>query len=154
VGGTPLYGAENKLGRLEALRLYTLGSAKLSREENRKGSLSSGMYADMAVLSEDYFTVPEDSIKNITSLLTILGGQAVYAAEEFSQLHQGKELPVSPDWAPVGYYGGYYLPSKHDFCHCHRRHLKKASLDSLLGINVKKTKPLNPWSFGCDCFAY
>ncbi len=83
VGGTALYGEENKVDRLEALRLYTLGSAKLSREENSKGSLSTGMYADMAVLSHDYFTVPEDSIKNITSLLTILGGKVVYAAENF-----------------------------------------------------------------------
>ena len=55
VGGTALYGDENKLERLEALRLYTLGSAKFSREENSKGSLSIGMYADMAVLSQDYF---------------------------------------------------------------------------------------------------
>jgi len=77
VGGTALYGKENKLERLDALRLYTLGSAKLSREDNEKGSLSIGKYADLAVLSEDYFTVPEDSIKNITSLLTILDGNVV-----------------------------------------------------------------------------
>ena len=128
VGGTALYGDENKLERLEALRLYTLGSAKLSREENHKGSLSTGMYADMAVLSQDYFTVPEDSIKNITSLLTILGGKVVYAAEEFSELDQGKDLPVSPDWAPVRHYGGYYQPTKHDFCSCHCKHAKKVLL--------------------------
>lgn len=53
----------------------------------------------MAVLSQDYFSVPEDSIKNLTSLLTILGGKVVYAADEFSELDQGKDLPVSPDWS-------------------------------------------------------
>lgn len=154
VGGTALYGDENKVERLEALRLYTLGSAKFSREENRKGSLSIGMYADMAVLSQDYFTVPEDSIKNITSLLTILGGKVVYASDEFSELDQGKALPVSPDWAPVRHYGGYYQPPTHHFCSCHNKQAKKNSLDTLLGITCKETTPLNPWSFGCDCFAY
>lgn len=149
VGGTPLYGDENKVDRLDALRLYTLGSAKLSREDDRKGSLSTGMYADLAVLSHDYFTIPDDSIKNITSLLTILGGKVVYAAEEFSPLDQAQELPVSPDWAPVRHYGGYYHPRT---CQCH--HTQKSSLDSLLGITAQETTPLNPWSFGCDCFAY
>lgn len=151
VGGTPLYGDENKVNRLEALRLYTHGSAKFSREENNKGSLAPGMYADIAVLSQDYFAVPEDSIKNITSLLTILGGKIVYGAKDFSEFDQNRNLPVSPDWSPVRYYGGYYQPTKQNFCSCHD---KKTSLDSLLGITDKETTPLNPWSFGCDCFAY
>ncbi len=154
VGGTVLYGDENKVERLEALRLYTSGSAKFSREEKNKGSLSIGMYADMAVLSLDYFSIPEESIKNITSLLTILGGKIVYGADEFSDLDQCKDLPVSPDWAPVRHYGGYFNPSKHNFCSCHGKHSQKASLDSLLGTTCSDISPLNPWSFGCDCFAY
>jgi predicted amidohydrolase YtcJ len=152
VGGTPLYGDENKLDRLQALRLYTIGSAKLSREDHVKGSLSPGMYADLAVLSQDYFTIPEDEIKNITSLLTIVGGKAVYGAEEFSSLDSTKELPVSPDWSPVRHYGGYYQPTPVFACHGHEG--KKSPLDSLLGITDCHTKPLNPWSFGCDCFSY
>lgn len=150
VGGTALYGDENIVERLDALRLYTLGSAKFSREENNKGSLSAGMYADLAVLSQDYFAVPEDFIKNITSLLTMVGGKIVYAAKEFSELDPG-DLPVSPGWSPVRYYGGYYQPTKHEGCSCHT---KKASLDSLLGMTCKENTSLNPWSFGCDCFAY
>lgn len=145
VGGTSLYGDENKLERLEALRLYTQGSAKFSREEEVKGSLSMGMYADMAVLSKDYFLVAEEEIKQISSLLTILGGKIVYGAGEFASLDKNKELPISPDWSPVGHYGGYYTS-----CSCHG--LKKASLDSLL--SQKEATSLNPWSFGCDCFAY
>lgn len=150
IGGTELYGPENKLERLEALRLYTIGSAKLSREESVKGSLSKGMYADLAVLSEDYFTVPEESIKNISSLLTILGGKVVYGSQDFQKLDFQKSLPVSPDWSPVKKYKGYY---QHDHFHkcCHH---KKSSLDSLLGTNPKVEAPLNPWSFGCDCFAW
>lgn len=149
VGGTTLYGDENKLERLEALRLYTIGSAQFSREEKNKGALSIGMFADLAVLSQDYFTVPESSIKEISSLLTILGGKVVYAAEEFSALDQGNELPVSPDWSPVRVYGGYYQPAKTCSCHSH-----KMPLDCILGTGCNNAPPLNPWSFGCDCFAF
>lgn len=154
VGGTALYSDENKLERLEALQLYTMGSAKLSREENFKGSLSIGMYADMAILSQDYFNVPENSIKDITSVLTILGGKVVYGAEEFSNLDQSKDLPTSPDWSPVHLYEGYYQPKHHNTCPCHAEHAnRKKSLDVLLGHNYQE-KPLNPWSLGCDCFTY
>lgn len=151
VGGTALYGDENKLERLEALRLYTLGSAKFSREEDKKGCLSIGMYADMAVLSQDYFSVPDNSIKEITSILTILGGKVVYAADEFASLDENSKLPISPDWSPIRNYGGYYQPIKHGSCSCHGA--KKTSLDTLLGITHQEAS-LNPWSFGCDCFAY
>ncbi len=150
VGGTELYGPENKLERLEALRLYTMGSAKLSREENVKGSLSKGMYADLAVLSEDYLTVPEESIKNISSLLTIVGGKVVYCSQDFQELGSQKSLPVSPDWSPVKKHQGYFTYDHSHPC-CHH---KKSSLDSLLGTNKHVEAPLNPWSFGCDCFAW
>ncbi len=150
IGGTELYGPENKLERLDALRLYTLGSAKLSREDNFKGSLAKGMYADLAVLSEDYFTVPEESIRNITSLLTIVGGKVVYGSQDFQELDSKKTLPVSPDWSPVKKYKGYFHESHSHQC-CHHQ---KCSLDTLLGTNKKADAPLNPWSFGCDCFTW
>jgi predicted amidohydrolase YtcJ len=148
VGGTSLYGDENKLERIEALRLYTHGSAQFSREEDKKGLLSVGMYADLVVLSQDYFQVPEESIKDITSLFTLVGGKAVYGAGDFAALDQNKDLPVSPDWSPVRRYGGYY-PT----CAC-CNHGTKTCLDTLLGVTSQEKTPLNPWSFGCDCFAY
>lgn len=150
VGGTALYGDENKLERLEALRLYTLGSAKFSREEDKKGSLSLDMYADMVVLSQDYFSIPDESIKDITSILTILGGKVVYAADELASLDENSKLPISPDWSPIRNYGGYYQPLKHAACSCHSA--KKISLDSLFAH--QEASSLNPWSFGCDCFAW
>lgn len=143
VGGTALYGDENRLDRLEALRLYTHGSAQFSREESLKGCLQVGMYADMAALSQDYFTIPENAIKEISSVLTILNGRPVYASEEFAKLDPNRDLPVSPDWSPVRHWGGYY--QHHEGCH-------KVSLDCTLMSGCKQ--PLNPWSFGCDCFAY
>ena len=52
--------------------------------------------ADLAVLSGDYFSIPEEEIKNLESVLTIVGGKVVYASEEFSKLAP-PPLPVSPD---------------------------------------------------------
>jgi predicted amidohydrolase YtcJ len=106
VGGTPLYGEANRLDRMEALRLWTVGSAWFSDEQGKKGALVPGQLADLAVLSADYFSVPEDAIKALESVLTLVGGKVVYASDEFRPLAP-PPLPVLPDWSPVGKYGGY-----------------------------------------------
>lgn len=152
VGGTSLYGDENKVERVEALRLYTQGSAKLSREEDHKGQLKAGMYADLAVLSQDFLAIPEEGIKDIVSVLTVVGGKPVYGAEEFGSFDLGKNLPVSPDWSPVRHYGGYHVHIPGSGC-C--QGMPKAPLDqAFLSCCQGSHKPLNPWSLGCDCFAY
>ncbi len=106
VGDTVLYDDDNKLDRISALRLYTLGSAWFSSEEDKKGSLEIGKFADMVVLSDDYFTVDEDKIKGIESVLTIVNGKVVYGTSEFSNLNPS--IPeITPAWSPVKNYGGY-----------------------------------------------
>lgn len=116
VGGTVITSPQNRLTREEALRRYTAGSAWFSGEENIKGTLSPGCYADFAVLSKDYFSVAEDEIRGIESVLTVLGGRSVYAAEEFATEDPGLP-PVSPDWSPAGRWGGYenepFAPEEH-----------------------------------------
>ena len=107
VGGAVLYPEKNRLERMEALRLYTVGSSWFSSEEGKKGSIAPGQLADLAVLSADYFSIPEEQIKQLESVLTIVGGKVVYAAKEFSRLAP-PPLPVSPDWSPVKTYGGYW----------------------------------------------
>jgi predicted amidohydrolase YtcJ len=72
--------------REEALRIYTLGSAWFAFDETRRGSLEPGKLADLAVLSADYLTVPTDRIGHIESLLTLVGGKVVYAAEPYAAL--------------------------------------------------------------------
>lgn len=100
VGGTVLHDEADRLTREEALRLYTAGSAWFSREADVKGTLAVGSYADLAVLSDDYFRVEPDEIRGLESVLTLLGGRVVYGAAEFALLCP--ELPpVSPDWSPV-----------------------------------------------------
>ena len=107
VGGTQLYSDENKLSHEEALRLYTVGSAWFSHEEDVKGRIAAGQYADFAVLSDDYFNVPEDQIKYIESVLTIVSGKIVYAAKPFENLAPPPLPAVRPDWSPVAHFGGY-----------------------------------------------
>jgi predicted amidohydrolase YtcJ len=106
VGGTPLFADDNKLSREEALRLFTAGSAWFSQEEDVKGRIVPGQYADFAVLSDDYLAVPEEQIRDIESLLTVVAGKIVYAAKPFENF--APPLPaVRPDWSPVAHFGGY-----------------------------------------------
>jgi predicted amidohydrolase YtcJ len=100
VGGTPLYPEDNRLDRTEALRRYTLGSAWFSIEEDKKGAIAPGQLADLAVLSADYFSVPEQDIKGIESMLTRVGGKIVYGSGAFVALAP-PPLPIVPDWSPV-----------------------------------------------------
>lgn len=83
--GRALRGAEETPSRVEALRFYTLGSAWLAHDEGNRGSLQVGKLADLAVLSEDYLTLPIDRIGKIHSLLTLVGGKAVHAQAPFKE---------------------------------------------------------------------
>lgn len=107
IGGTLLHDAADCLARDEALRLYTQGSAWFSRESDRKGTLAPGQFADLAVLSADYFHVPADEIRGIESVLTLVGGKVVHGAGAFASLAPALP-PISPDWSPVAHTGGYY----------------------------------------------
>ncbi|MBD2034474.1 amidohydrolase [Leptolyngbya sp. FACHB-321] len=113
VGGTTLYSAANRLDRTEALRLWTVGSSWFSNEVEQKGAIIPGHLADLAVLSADYFSVPETEIQSITAVLTIVGGKVVYAADRFESLSP-PPLPISPDWSPVIHYGGWGAPGFYD----------------------------------------
>jgi len=106
VGGTPLLNSQTKLERDTALRMWT-DNGWFSNEENVKGRIAPGLYADLVVLNEDYFSIPEDKIRQLESVLTIVGGKVVWGAQEFAELME--PLPtLQPEWSPVNYYGGFY----------------------------------------------
>jgi predicted amidohydrolase YtcJ len=157
VGGTALYPEANRLDRAEALRRYTLGSAWFSAEEAKKGALAPGFLADLAVLSADYFSVPEEEIKRIESVLTIVGGKFVHGAAEFAHLAP-LPLPVLPEWSPVKVHGGYYRSRQPDTAKAmSRASTARAGLHCLwhrLADRVmgRGDEPL--WGGGCDCFAF
>ena len=144
VGGTPLYTADNRLDRGEALRRYTAGSAWFSGEETKKGTIAVGQFADLAVLSADYFSVPEDEIKRIESVLTIVDGKVVYGASEFAK-HAPPALPVLPEWSPVK------LAAVERKRFSKERQIAGRSQSSE-GLAATTAEPL--WGSGCDCFAF
>jgi predicted amidohydrolase YtcJ len=86
VAGTPIRDRAQNVTREQALRMYTIGSAWFTSGERRKGSIEVGKFADLAVLNADYMAVPEDQIRAIVSLLTMVGGRVVYADRPFNQL--------------------------------------------------------------------
>ncbi|MDA1904726.1 amidohydrolase [Bacillus cereus] len=155
IGGLSIYDEKNKLDRKVALELYSKGSAWFSGDEGKKGTLAVGQFADIAVLSSDYFTVPEEEIKDLESLLTIMGGQVVYGDDEYKNL--SPELPpASPDWSPTGVYGygGANLAHtilSHD-SHDNKLHSCSNPLHqhthTIIGTDGTK------WGIGCTCFAF
>ena len=106
LGGLQMYGDDNRLERQEALQLWTHGSAWFSTEQARKGRLAPGQFADCALLSADYFTVAEDDIPDITSVLTVVDGRIVHGTGPFAPHAPALPAPM-PDWSPVNRFGGY-----------------------------------------------
>lgn len=73
---------EEKVSRVEALRLFTNGPAYLQFNERKTGSLEAGKYADLVVLDRDYLTCPEDQIREIKPLATMVEGKLRYGSFE------------------------------------------------------------------------
>jgi len=69
---------EQRMTRAEAVRSFTTWNAYASRQEHSLGSLAVGKLADLVVLSDDVFTCPEDRLKNISPLLTLVAGEIVF----------------------------------------------------------------------------
>ncbi|MGW9031763.1 amidohydrolase [Streptomyces sp. NPDC055722] len=111
VGDLTLYPPDNRVSRETALTMYTQAGAQLTGEQDVKGILAPGYYGDLAILSDDFFAVPEPDIPHIESLLTVTGGRIVYAAAEYEGLDE-QLPPISPAWSPIAHYGGYQATVK------------------------------------------
>jgi predicted amidohydrolase YtcJ len=106
IGGYQFWPVQDILSRFTALQLYTTGSAWFSGEEKVKGRIIKDQYADLVILSDDYFTVPVEAVKNIHALVSIVNGKVVYAEGLYNNL--SPQVPeVIPSWSPVKYFGGY-----------------------------------------------
>jgi predicted amidohydrolase YtcJ len=84
VGGLSTRGPDETPSREDALRLYTVGSAWFCFDETRRGTLETGKLADFAILDRDFMSMPVEQIGATASLLTVVGGKVVYAADAFS----------------------------------------------------------------------
>ena len=152
VGGLPLYDEENRVSRTTALGLYTEGSAWFSGDEAKKGRIAVGRLADLAVLSADYFTVPEEEIKAIESVLTIMDGKIVHGTEEFGNLAPPLP-PVSPDWSPAGISMG--ARDRTHRVHSNTLHSSACSCGNPLHQHTHTVVgKQGTWGIGCTCFAF
>ena len=156
VGGMELY--PQGLSRDVALQLFTHGSAWFSSEQGKKGQIRVGQLADLVALSADYFSVDEEQIKWLESVLTVVDGKVVYGSGEFDRLAP-PSVPVLPDWSPVAMVPGHWKPSAplmasvhqcsgpcavHSHSH-ERARLSKVPVSDFQGF----------WgAFGCSCFAF
>ena len=75
-----VYGANQRITREEALRMYTINNARLTFEEAIKGSIEPGKLADLVILSADFLTVPEREIQSIKPVATMVGGKLVFGS--------------------------------------------------------------------------
>jgi predicted amidohydrolase YtcJ len=156
VGGTQLVGAANRVDRLEALRLYTVGSAWFSGDEAVKGSLTPGMYGDLAVLSADYFSIPEDEIKKIEAVLTVMNGRVVHAKGPYQSLAPAP-LPVDPAWSPVSAarqradLGGEQFHAAAAHHHCGHAHSDGESCGGVTHVHSWIQSESGLWSMSCSC---
>jgi predicted amidohydrolase YtcJ len=165
LGGLRLTPEANTLDRETALRLWTEGSAWFSGEEGRKGRLAPGRYADLAVLSADYFAVPAAEIRGLSSVLTLVGGRVVHGAGDFAGLAPPLP-PASPSWSPVGAFAspasraaGQAAPLPQHARACHdgcasgcglHGHSHQIAWASPLPVSDKRAF----WgALGCSCFA-
>ncbi|GAB4395003.1 MAG: amidohydrolase [Kiloniellaceae bacterium] len=165
LGGLRLSPESATLDRETALRLWTEGSAWFSGEEGVKGRLAPGRYADLAVLSADYFAVPAAEIRGITSVLTMVGGRIVYGADDFSALAPPLP-PASPTWSPTAAFdspgqrtAAAAMPTPQHARACHDGCASACSLHGH-GHQIAWASPLPVsdkrafWgALGCSCFA-
>lgn len=158
--GTTMYPVSNCLDRESALRLWTESNAWFSTESGKKGRIVVGELADFAVLSADYFAVPESEIGGLTSVLTVLGGMVVHGDSDFNGLAPSLPPPM-PDWSPIRKFGGYGAPGGVDgkyrlmsacacaqACGVHQHaHLRARASD------VPASDPISFWgTLGCSCW--
>ncbi len=165
LGGMTIYPVTSRLDREAALRLWTEANTWFSTEPGKKGQIKQGQLADLAVLSDDYFSVPEDSIQDITSVLTLLGGKPVHGDAEFKGLAPPLP-PAMPDWSPVRVYGGYQkrveraAPQAYDFavtgCRCvNASGIHGYAHANSWTINILVSDGKAFWgALGCSCWAF
>ena len=73
--------SEESLTVEEALRLYTVNAAYASFEENMRGTIEKGKWADLTILDKDLMSIRPDEIRNVQVKMTIVAGRIVYEAK-------------------------------------------------------------------------
>ena len=136
-----------------------------SNEEGKKGQIKPGQLADLAVLSADYFSVPEDEIQDIESVLTVVGGKVVHGAGDFGSLAPPLAPPM-PDWSPVRRFGGYHRRDDGSLARQHVFAAAACACPSTCGVHGhahgkahaaaigERDQPAFWGALGCSCWAF
>ena len=138
--------------------MWTHENTWFSSETGKKGQIKAGQLADLAVLSGDYFAVPESDIPHLRSVLTMLGGEVVFGEGDFAPLAPALPRPM-PDWSPVATFGGYHrTPEAQKMaaaCGCATAcSVHGHDHAAALGRDVPATDVQSFWgAFGCGCLA-
>ena len=147
-GGFKHQADRNLMSREEALRAYSAQGAWISAEENKKGTLSVGKWADLAILAEDYMTVPANRISQMQAMLTMVGGKVVYGTAGYAALAPAP-LRVSPDWLPINHYASFSrLASIEDNDPTGIKHAQmmiEEAMPTVIGADGQR------WTMGCGC---
>ncbi|WP_068090102.1 amidohydrolase [Novosphingobium rosa] len=158
VGGLALYPVRNRLDRETALRLWTQANTWFSNEQGKKGQIVAGQLADLALLSDDFFTVPDNEITNIRSVLTVLGGKVVHGNGSYAKHAPDLPKPM-PDWSPVGTFGSWTAPETKkklaSACGCASScGVHGHDHAAALGAQAPTADPQSFWgALGCGCWA-
>ena len=146
-GGFKHQADRNLLSREDALRAYSASGAFISGEEDKKGTLQAGKWADLAILAEDYLTVPANRISQMSSVLTMVGGRVVYGAGGFASLAPDVPRP-SQSWLPINHYASFNRsaalesdPSGIRFAQAEIEH----AMPTVIGADGRS------WTAGCGC---
>ncbi len=159
VGGLDLYPGANRVSREKALAMWTHENAWFSSEAGKKGQIKAGQLADLAVLSADYFSVPESDIPHLRSVLTVLGGKVVFGEGDYERLAPPIPRPM-PDWSPVATVGGYHRSPEAtaklaSACGCaHGCAVHGHDHAAALGADIPARDVQGFWgALGCGCWA-
>jgi hypothetical protein len=153
VGGLRHTKDSGRLDRTTALRLWTEGSAWFSTEVGKKGHIAPGQFADLVVLDGDYFSMPEEEIKSIGAVLTVVGGRVVHGDQEFKNLAPPLP-PAMPDWSPVRAYGGYQRTAV-EHLHTAKCSVHRHARGPVTSTPIQSDDLRGFWgALGCSCFAF
>ena len=147
-GGLKHNADRNLHSREDALRAYSAQGAWISGEEDKKGTLSVGKWADLAVLGEDYLTVPANRISQMSAVLTMVGGKVVFGAGQYASMGPAA-LKAAPDWLPTNHFAGYAKVASADQADPTGIRTATAMIDeaipSVAGADGTQ------WTLGCGC---
>ena len=159
VGGLKLYPPANRVSREKALAMWTYENTWFSNEVGKKGQIKAGQFADLAVLSGDYFSVPESDIPPLRAVLTVLGGKVVFGERDYERLAPPIPRPM-PEWSPVATIGGYHRTPEAfaklaSACGCaHGCAVHGHDHAAALGADIPAGDVQGFWgALGCGCWA-